>query len=311
MAITTTSSPSSVPIGKVNIQFTDGMAPKKVAWSSKWAARDVFYALFISFVHVLCLFAPSTFSWGAAGVAYVLYLLTGVFGVTLSYHRNLAHKSFKLPKYLEYLFAYFAMHACQGDPIFWVSTHRYHHKATDTERDPHSPVTGGLFFAHIGWLFDYNKMASKGVNYNNVHDLSNQPYYRFLQKTMVLHAYPLVALLYLTGGFPYVVWGMGVRIVYLYHITFAINSICHTWGHKAWNTADSSKNNWLLCILSFGESWHNNHHAFEYSARQGLEWWQIDLTWYVIKLLEYLGLATDLKLPSEAHKERLSFKKRA
>ncbi|KAL5714232.1 hypothetical protein ACHQM5_016221 [Ranunculus cassubicifolius] len=209
MAVTTTSPPSSLPNRMMNIQYTDGMVPeKKVAWTSKWAARDIFYALFILFIHVLCLFAPSTFSWGAAGVAYVLYLLTGMFGVHLSYHRNLAHKSFKLPKFLEYLFAYFALHACQGDPMFWVSTHRYHHKYTDTERDPHSPVTGGLLFAHIGWLFDYNKMASKGANYNNVHDLANQPYYRFLQKTMVLHSYLLTTLLYLIGGFPYVVWGM-------------------------------------------------------------------------------------------------------
>ncbi|KAL5705413.1 hypothetical protein ACHQM5_023718 [Ranunculus cassubicifolius] len=100
----------------------------------------------------------------------------------------------------------------------------------------------------------------------------------------------------------------GVRTVYVYHITFAINSVCHIWGHKAWNTGDSSKNNWPLSLLSFGESWHNNHHAFEYSARHGLEWWQIDLTWYVIKLLEFVGLATDVNLPSEAHKQRLSFK---
>ncbi|KAL5706393.1 hypothetical protein ACHQM5_024567 [Ranunculus cassubicifolius] len=98
----------------------------------------------------------------------------------------------------------------------------------------------------------------------------------------------------------------GVRTVWGYHVTFLVNSACHTWGNKMWNTGDLSKNNWLLSLVTFGESWHNNHHAFEYSARQGLEWWPIDLTWYVIKGLEFLGLATDIKLPSQAHKQRLS-----
>ncbi|KAL5719292.1 hypothetical protein ACHQM5_012092 [Ranunculus cassubicifolius] len=193
----------------------------------------------------------------------------------------------------------------QGDPVFWVSTHRYHHKTTDTERDPHSPKEG-FFFSHIGWIFDFNKLFQKGATYANVRDLTKQPYYRFLRQTMGAHVVLMGALIYAFGGFPYLVWGMGVRTVYGYHITFVVNSVCHTWGHRAWNTPDLSKNNWLLCLGTFGESWHNNHHAFDYSARQGLEWWQIDLTWYAIKLLEYLGVATDVKLPSEAHKQRMS-----
>ncbi|KAL5702013.1 hypothetical protein ACHQM5_027284 [Ranunculus cassubicifolius] len=278
---------------------------EKHMWVRKWALRDLIYAASIFTLHVLCLFAPFTFTWGAFVLAYTLYILTGAFGVTLSYHRNLAHKSFKLPKYLEYLFAYFALHACQGDPIFWVSTHRHHHKVTDTERDPHSPLEG-IWFSHIGWIFDVNKIIQKGGNYKNVSDLTRQPYYKFLQKTNALHVLTLGSLLYMVGGFPFVVWGMGVRTVMVYHITFSVNSFCHIWGHQAWNTGDLSKNNWVLSLLTFGESWHNNHHAFEYSARQGLEWWQIDLTWYVIKLLEFLGLATDVKLPSEAHKQRLA-----
>ncbi|KAL5727915.1 hypothetical protein ACHQM5_001057 [Ranunculus cassubicifolius] len=231
--------------------------------------------------------------------------MCGVFGVTLSYHRNLAHRSFKLPKYLEYLFAYFALHAYQGDPIFWVSTHRYHHKVTDTIRDPHSPIER-FFFAHMGWIFDFNKMVQKGVNYNNVRDLTKQPYYRFRQKTMVLQAYIVAILLYMLGGFPYLVWVMGVKTVWGYHVTFLVNSACHTWGDRAWSTKDLSRNNWWLSLFTFGESWHNNHHAFDYSARHGLEWWQVDLTWYVIKALGFLGLATDIKLPSEGHKQRMS-----
>ncbi|KAL5721416.1 hypothetical protein ACHQM5_005067 [Ranunculus cassubicifolius] len=282
------------------------MVRKETMWIRQWALRDLIYASFIFGVHVLSLFAPFTFSWAALGSGFILYLLTGVFGITLSYHRNLAHRSFKLPKYLEYLFAYFALHAYQGDPIYWVSTHRYHHKVTDTPRDPHSPVEG-FWFSHIGWIFDVNKILEKGGNYKNAPDLTGQWYYRFLQKTSLLHIFLLGFLLYMVGGFPFVIWGMGVRTVWAYHVTFAVNSVCHTWGHQAWDTGDLSKNNWVLSLITFGESWHNNHHAFEYSARQGLEWWQIDLTWYVIMGLEYLGLATDIKLPSEAHKKRLAF----
>ncbi|KAL5727916.1 hypothetical protein ACHQM5_001057 [Ranunculus cassubicifolius] len=271
----------------------------------EWTPRDIFYAIFIVFVHVLCFFAPSTFSRSSFAAGLISYLMCGVFGVTLSYHRNLAHRSFKLPKYLEYLFAYFALHAYQGDPIFWVSTHRYHHKVTDTIRDPHSPIER-FFFAHMGWIFDFNKMVQKGVNYNNVRDLTKQPYYRFRQKTMVLQAYIVAILLYMLGGFPYLVWVMGVKTVWGYHVTFLVNSACHTWGDRAWSTKDLSRNNWWLSLFTFGESWHNNHHAFDYSARHGLEWWQVDLTWYVIKALGFLGLATDIKLPSEGHKQRMS-----
>ncbi|KAL5719721.1 hypothetical protein ACHQM5_012466 [Ranunculus cassubicifolius] len=270
----------------------------------KWTMRDLAYAFFIVVFHVLCLFAPYTFTWGAFTCAYLLYVLT-MFSITFSYHRNLAHRSFNLPKYLEYLFAYFALHAYQGDPVFWVSAHRYHHNVTDTERDPHSP-TQGFLFSHIGWILDFNKILKKGVNYANVRDLTRQPYYMFLRHTMGYHVVLLGVLIYAFGGFPYLVWGMGVRTVWTYHVTFAVNSVCHTWGRRVWNTPDLSKNTWWLCLATFGESWHNNHHAFDYSARHGLEWWQIDLPWYVIKLLEYLGLATDVKLPTGAHKQRLS-----
>ncbi|KAL5707012.1 hypothetical protein ACHQM5_025113 [Ranunculus cassubicifolius] len=304
MAVT----PKTQPPSSASFSFNDGVKPikKRATLIGKWTLRDLVYVSFVLFVHLLCLFAPFAFTWGAFTCSCILYVLTMGFGITLSYHRNLAHRSFKLPKYLEYLFAYFAFHAYQGDPIFWVSTHRHHHKLTDTDQDLHSP-NEGFMFSHIGWIFDFNKMLQKGGNYANVRDLTSQQYYKFLQKTLGYHPLLLGFLLYKMGGFPYFVWGMGVRTVLVYHCTFALNSVCHTWGHQAWNSGDLSKNNWLLCLVTFGESWHNNHHAFDYSARQGLEWWQIDLTWYIIKLLEYLGLATDVKLPSESQKKRMSF----
>ncbi|PIA25158.1 hypothetical protein AQUCO_12400012v1 [Aquilegia coerulea] len=249
--------------------------------SREWHIRDIYYALLLLSVHVLCVFAPATFNWSAVWLTIVLGVLTGLFGIALSYHRNLTHSSFKLPKYLEYLFAYFGLHALQGDPMYWVSIHRYHHKSTDKHLDPHSPIEG-FWFSYMNWMFDYCYLVHKGKIYGNVGDLMKQRYYRFLRKTLVFHYYLLATILY----------------------TF----VCHNWGHQAWNTGDLSKNNWFIALITFGEGWHNNHHAFEYSARAGMEWWQVDMTWYVIKLLEYFGLATNVKEPSEMHKQKMSFK---
>ncbi|KAL2490476.1 Palmitoyl-monogalactosyldiacylglycerol delta-7 desaturase [Abeliophyllum distichum] len=277
-----------------------------VFWSRKWNLWDVFSLGWIVAMHLLCLFASFTFNWAAFWVAFGLYIITGLFGISLSYHRHLSHKSFKIPKWLEYIFAYCGVLAFQRDPIYWVSTHRYHHQFCDTEKDPHSPI-GGFWFSHISWIFDNNSIVEKCGKPNNVGDLEKQPFYKFLESTYLIHIIGLGALLYALGGCPYIVWGMGVRTVLLYHITWLVNSASHTWGKQAWNTRDLSRNNWWLALFTFGEGWHNNHHAFEYSARQGLEWWQIDMTWYVIKLLEAIGMATDVKLPTSVQKQMMAF----
>ncbi|KAK9106808.1 hypothetical protein Syun_022819 [Stephania yunnanensis] len=268
-------------------------------WGRKWNIRDGIHVSLVMIMHLICLFAPFHYNLNAVWVAALLYVITGLFGITLSYHRNLAHLSFKLPKLLEYLFAYCGAHALQGHPIDWVSRHRFHHKYTDTERDPHSPREG-FWFSHINWIFDNDHAYQKVGKRKNVADLRKQAFYRFLQSSYLIHPIALGALLFRFGGLPFLVWGMGVRTVTYYHSTFLVNSACHVWGTRAWNTTDTSKNNWVVAMLVFGEGWHNNHHAFESSARQGLEWWQIDITWCVIKSLEYVGLARDVKLPSEA-----------
>uniref|UniRef100_A0A0A0K8P8 Fatty acid desaturase domain-containing protein n=2 Tax=Cucumis sativus TaxID=3659 RepID=A0A0A0K8P8_CUCSA len=243
--------------------------------------------------------------------------------ISVSYHRNLAHRSFKLPKWLEYSLAYIAAHAIQGDPIDWVSTHRCHHRFVDSERDPHSPIYG-FWFSQMTWFFDsYNLTRKVCPNYfnnyqkvernifmfymkhgypDNVTDLEKQKFYRFIHKTYWLHPLALSLLLYALGGLPFIIWGVCVRFVLSLHFTSMINSVCHIWGNQPWNTGDLSKNNWIVAIFTFGEGWHNNHHAFEYSARHGHEWWQIDNGWYIIKFLQVIGLATNVKLPSEKQK---------
>ncbi|KAI3972117.1 hypothetical protein MKW92_020144 [Papaver armeniacum] len=237
--------------------------------------------------HTACLFAPFYFTWNAFWVTVILYLVTLNLGIIVSYHRNLTHKSFKLQKPLEYLFAYIGLHAAQGDPMFWVSHHRYHHQFTDSARDPHSPIEG-FWFSHVGWAFHNNYLREKVGKSNNVMDLKKQAYYRFLRKTHLLHLVGLALVLY------------GVRIAAVHHSTFLVNSLCHTWGKRPWNTGDLSRKNWVVgLLLGNGEGWHNNHHAFQFSARVGLEWWQLDVPWYIIKLLEHLGLATNVKVPTE------------
>eukprot|EP00899_Mesostigma_viride_P025796 jgi/Mesvir1/6400/Mv19495-RA.1 len=261
------------------------------------------------FMHGMCVFAPSTFSASSFGCFVVLYVITGMFGITLSYHRQLSHKSFKTPKWLEYVFAYCGVQAIQGDPIEWVSSHRIHHAACDTLSDLHTPYEG-FWWSHMGWLLEDKAIEARtGGTRKNVGDMANDPFYKFIAATYPLHPIGLALVLYALGGFPWVIWGMCVRTCWVYHITWFVNSATHVWGKQVWNTGDLSRNNWWVGLLAFGEGWHNNHHAFEYSARHGLEWWQFDMTWLTICLLEKLGLAKDIKLPSEAAKARLAFPK--
>ncbi|XP_010522174.1 PREDICTED: delta-9 desaturase-like 3 protein [Tarenaya hassleriana] len=270
----------------------------------QWKRIDVIRTLTVASSHLLCLLAPFYFTWEALRLSLTLYPVVSL-GITLSYHRNLAHRSFKLPKWLEYLFAYIGLFALQGHPIDWVSVHRFHHQFTDSDRDPHSPLEG-LWFSHFIWIFDTEYIREKCGGRNNVGDLKQQWFYRFLQRTLGLHVLGLSITLYFWGGFPCVAWGMGVGITFGYHTTWLINSACHVWGSRAWKTNDTSRNVWWLSVSSFGESWHNNHHAFGSSARHGLEWWQIDLTWYVIRFLEAVRLATDVKLPTNSQIRRMA-----
>ncbi|CAH1442591.1 unnamed protein product [Lactuca virosa] len=292
--------------GKILLSDVVVTRKRNLFWGRKWRTLDVKMAVGILSIHILALFAPFTFTWDAFWTAFFMYVLCGIFGVTLSYHRNLAHHSFKLPKWLEYIFAYFGVLSFQRDPIFWVSIHRYHHQYVESEKDPHSP-TFGFWFSHMGWLFDSGYIIEKYQERKNVEDLKSQAYYKFIQRTYVLHISTYAALVYAFGGFTYLVWLVGVVPAWGYHVTFLVNSACHIWGNQTWDTGDLSKNNWWVALVTFGEGWHNNHHAFEYSARHGLEWWQIDFCWYMIRFLEALGLATNVKLPSEAHKLKKSF----
>lgn len=187
-------------------------------------------------------------------------------------------QSFQSPKWLEYAAAYCGALAVQGDPIEWVSSHRYHHMHTDTPKDPHTPYEG-FWWSHAGWLLDNDATLERVADRSNATDMANQPFYSWLLKTYNWHVVASGALTYLIGGLPMFLWAFCFRTCWVWHITWFVNSASHVWGSQTFNTGDLSRNNWWVGILAFGEGWHNNHHAFEFSARHGLEWWQVDVTW--------------------------------
>ncbi|KAG8379822.1 hypothetical protein BUALT_Bualt07G0129400 [Buddleja alternifolia] len=210
----------------------------------KWTSSDVATFGVVVALHLMCIFAPFMFNWGAFWVAFGLYVITGLFGIGLSFHRNLSHKSFKLPKWLEYFFAYCGLHALQGDPITWVSIHRYHHQFVDSEKDPHSPIEG-FWFSHMSWLFDHNTIAPKCGKSKNVGDLEKQLYYRCLRSTYIIHPIVLGAMLYALGGFPYIVWGMDPSNLLVHRIEWTGRSATLLAGDRTGGRRGSSP----LCCL--------------------------------------------------------------
>ena len=258
----------------------------------------------------LCAFIPGTFSWRMIVLAIGLYYMTGAWGICLNFHRVLTHRSLRLWKPLEYVTAVLGVLAMQGGPIEWVSTHRAHHAHTDKEGDPHD-IHRGLLWSHMEWLYRPNDARlSPAEQLRLAPDLVSDPFYRFLEKTAVLWTVALGLVLLAIGGWSWVIWGVFVRIVFTYHITWLVNSAAHYTGYQTYRTGDRSTNNWWVALLAWGEGWHNNHHAFPFSARHGMRWFEIDATWWTIKVLAWLKLARDVKLPTPQMLQRLAIKPR-
>ncbi len=257
-------------------------------------------------MHVACLAGFFTFNWHAFWVFVTLQWITGALGICLCYHRLLTHRSFELWKPLEYLMALFGCLAWQNGPIKWVAIHRLHHARSDQPNDPHSP-TRGFWWAHMGWLFAFDEELDEYERYRTyAPDLDKDPVYRFLNATHGLWQFILAILLYLWGGLPFVVWGVVIRTVFMWHATWLVNSASHKWGYRIWATGDQSTNNWWVALLTYGEGWHNNHHAFLRSAAHGLNWWELDATYFTIRTLATLRLAWNIQLPSPQQRQRLA-----
>jgi fatty-acid desaturase len=250
------------------------------------------------------LLAPFAFSWSAVVVCVILYLITG-FGITIGYHRLLTHRSFQTSRVLEYFFSVLGSLANQGGPLQWVAVHRVHHQHSDAEGDPHSP-RDGVWWAHLLWWMPHVPALDEPRHYERyVADLVRDPVHRFLQRYHILVPLTLAGLLYWLGelwggvGVSWVVWGMFVRTALLYHATWLVNSATHLWGYRTYRTRDQSTNLWWVALLSLGEGWHNNHHAFPRSARHGLRWWELDPSYAGIRLLSLIGLARQVHVPGK------------
>lgn len=246
-------------------------------------------------LHLCALLAliPAYFNWNAVCVAILLYCITIGLGISLGFHRLATHRSFRTPKWLEYFFVFCGTLAGQGAVIGWIGYHRAHHLHTDSDLDPHD-ASKGLWWSHISWLM--HEVPMKAELPRLTQDIIDDRFYQFCHKYYIWLQLGLGILLYALGGMPFVVWGIFVRLFVGFHSTCAVNSICHKFGYRSHDVSDRSTNCWWVALLTFGEGWHNNHHACQYSARFGWKWWEIDLVWGVIYLLERLGLATKVKV---------------
>ena len=244
--------------------------------------------------HILAIAALFTFSWSNLIAAVVTWWIAGSWGIGMGYHRLLTHRGFKAPKFVEYFLTFCGTLGLQSGAINWVATHRIHHAFTETEKDPHSP-RGGTFWAHVGWIFQGTAQnQTEEVQWRYAPDLMKDKVHRFMSNYYWVTPVIAGVILYAVGGFSMVLWGIFLRQVIGWHSTWLVNSATHLWGTRRFETRDDSRNNGLIAALTWGEGWHNNHHAHPRSAKHGLTWYEIDTNWIQIKALEKLGLISDV-----------------
>ena len=252
------------------------------------------------------------FSWTAFVVCMSLFAIR-MFAITGFYHRYFSHKTFRTSRFVQCLFAMIGATAVQRGPLWWAAHHRGHHMHSDTTEDKHSPKEHGFIWSHMGWFLTKSNFVT---NTKLIRELIRFPELRIIDRFDLLMPLALSISLWVLGyyleqyepslhtnGFQLFIWGFSVSTIMLYHATFLVNSVAHQWGKKRYETKDTSRNNFLIAILTFGEGWHNNHHHYPGSARQGFYWWEIDLTYYVLKCLAMMGIIWDVRTVSENIRE--------
>ncbi len=232
-------------------------------------------------------------SWSGLALAIALYYIR-MFGVTGGYHRYFSHRSFRTSRVFQFVLALLATSSSQKGVIWWASHHRTHHKYSDIEGDVHSTKIDGFWWSHVGWILS---TKYEQTDESKVKDLIVYPELRWLDRWFLVPPIALGFGLWVVGGWWALVWGMFVSTSLLWHGTFTINSLTHIIGTRRYATTDNSRNHWLLALITMGEGWHNNHHYYQRSTNQGFFWWEIDLTYYVLRALSALGLVWDLHTP--------------
>lgn len=258
-------------------------------------------------IHIGCFAAIWTgVSWIAALVCFALYVIR-MFAITGGYHRYFSHRTYQTSRFFQFILALLGASSAQKGPIWWASHHRHHHQFSDTEHDVHSPRVDGLWWAHIGWVLSTQFIDTRK---ELIKDLLKYPELRFLDRNHLIAPIALAAGLYFfgaylqanhpglnTSGMQMLVWGFCISTTLVYHGTFFINSLTHLVGKRRFKTSDDSRNSWILAIITMGEGWHNNHHRYPGSERQGFYWWEIDITHYILKVLSWFGIVWNLRTP--------------
>lgn len=249
---------------------------------------------FVTTFHVMAAWALFTFSWQNLAAALIVWWVAASWGVGIGYHRLLTHRGFKAPKWLEYFMSVCGTMALQSGPLSWVTTHRVHHAFTETDKDPHSP-RNGTYWAHIGWIFKGTAQNQSEATMNRYSpDMTKDKFHVVLNKYYYLTVIALAVGLFAIGGWSMVLWAVFLRIAVSWHFTWLVNSATHLWGSRRFDTRDDSRNNGLVALVTFGEGWHNNHHAHPRSARHGLTWREFDVNWMQLRILEKLGIISEL-----------------
>jgi stearoyl-CoA desaturase (delta-9 desaturase) len=279
---------------------TNDMEHDKFQKSVDWSRTIPFIALHFSVLFVFVVGVSPV----AIITAIVLYAVR-MFAITGFYHRYFSHKAFKTSRATQFIFALIGASSVQRGPLWWAAHHRQHHVNSDKETDEHSPRLHGFLWSHMGWFLSRHNFSTR---LDKISDFAKYPELRFIDRFDILVPVLLALSLYAfgeilaayypslgTSGWQMVVWGFVVSTVVLYHVTFTINSLAHTIGSRRFQTRDDSRNNWFLALLTFGEGWHNNHHYYPGSARQGFRWWEIDISYYLLRLLQAGGIIWDLR----------------
>ncbi|MDP2959253.1 MAG: fatty acid desaturase [Longimicrobiales bacterium] len=257
---------------------------------------DIVYPSTIPFalVHLAALGSLWTgFPAFAVWTCVVLYLVR-MWAVTAAYHRYFSHRSYKTSRVGQFVLALLAQTSAQRGALWWAAIHRHHHLHSDTPEDVHSPRHHGFLYAHVGWIFNAGNWKP---DYGTIRDLAKYPELRWLDRYSLVPAVALAMACFAFGGWPGLFVGFFLSTVVLYHGTFAINSMAHEVGNQRYLTGDDSRNHWFLALVTLGEGWHNNHHHYQSSTRQGFKWWEIDITYYILKMLSWVGLVWDLREP--------------